>query len=960
MAKLQVIALGGLSFLLEDEVISSFASRKAEALLIYLIISEKDVLNREELASLFWEESSASEALLNLRVVLASLKKVLGDFITITRRNVNFNFDTDFFCDTLALRSGLSKIIGESNQKNLISLKDARKIIDVVDFYRGDFLQGFYIKNAPSFEDWVMYQRDCLKNDVVNALHLAINSFIENQLFSEAVQHTLRLLILDPFSELSYRKLMRSYALSGQIDSALESYGKCKKMLSEEIGVEPEGETNNLFEQIKSGKLPRAIENQTIYQLELPIPHNLPKLNNILVGRKNEIESISDHLNNPSSRLITIVGQGGIGKTRLAIEIAYKNLRSFKDGVWFIPCTNVMSSDLLMPNISNALGITIKDNQDVDSQVIEWLDDKQTLLILDNFEDLTEATPLISYVIENSKNIRFLITSREALNIKSEIVVILDGLDFPEIYPSPLSIIEKPQYQTKVAYKEIQKSASVQLFINRIRKSNKKYSPTKQELLEIGYLCLILGGIPLGTELAASGLKEKRPNEIIELIKTNISNLSTDRPDIPERQRNLHAIFEAFWKQLSNEEKSILRRLSVFRGVVTNDSAKAVAGASPFLLSGLVARGLLHRTEPRGYRAHSIHRQFASEELKKNVKEWKKANQDHRDFFFSLLKKNALELRDTPQRRIIDEIETELNNIRAAINYTINDKDEAKALDFCEMLMPFWKIRGYFEEGYYWLDKTLSLKTNASPIMRANALCAVALLVSDLGNYQVAAELGEESLTSSKKIGNQHGVARALNSLGAASSAIGEHEKAKQYYEESLEIYRGLRVQQAIAGTLNKLAAIEMVQKNYVRALEYLNESLKTFQMVGDGVGISRVLNSISRVHLEEGKAETGLKELKSALAIAWDLNHWTGIAYAMENYAKYLILENNLTKAVQIFSVVEEIHNKISYTLPPHEKKLYDQIIMNLESKLGKPKFDKFWDLGKTIVLEGLIKTLV
>lgn len=959
--QLEITTLGGLTFKLGSIIITEFTSRKSEALMVYLALSDKEMVNREEIASLLWEESPEPEALLNLRVVLSNLKKLFPDHLEISRRKIGWAKGAHYTVDYLNIHNTISSILGNYKPRKAISIADAKSIASVTQLYQGDFLQGFFIKNSIAFEHWLMYERESLKLEVINSLHIALNSYLENSDFQGGILLANFLLKLDPFSEIAYKKLMQLYALNGQRDASIDCYKKYSNILSSEFSTIPEDETTQLYKLILTREYPDKTQLPLINNFQsLPPPQNLPSFPDPIIGREKEINLISDYLNIKTERLITLIGQGGIGKTRLAVEVVRKNLRLFQDGVWFVACANVISVDLLMPLIAKALGITLKDNQDVDSQVIEWLDDKNTLLILDNFEDLTEASIIITSLISNSKNIRFLITSREPINSPYEKQILVDGLNYPDF---EFSLVEKQKQAMKMKKSRknlIKEYPSLKLFIDRVKKYNTGYRPSNKELLEIGSLCNILEGSPLAIELAASGMKDLSLNSIINLVRTDLSSLKTDKPDLPERQRSLLAVFETFWKQLSEDEQRVIANLSALQGIITLDSAKYITGASPFFLSNLVSRGYLYRVEPSGYRAHSIYRQFSAGKLMQNKQNWERTHHRHQEYFYSFLSTRSIILRDTPDRKVLDEIELDINNIRAALEYTIFLGDEEKSLNFCEMLMPFWKIRGYFEEGYYWLDKTLSLNTNASPVLRSNALCAIARLVSDLGNYKKATELGEQSLKNSIKIGNKHGVARALNSLGAASSAVGEYKKARQYYKESLEIYRNLRVQQAIAGTLNKLAAIDLFDGNYQEAIKLLNESLGIFKSVSDNVGVARVYNSLGRAYLQKSLLQEAYQVILSALSIGWDLGYWNIISYALENLAIYFIHNKNFSYALKILTVVESIHSKISYTLPPHEQKSFNQTKQLLKRELGEEQYEKAVSSGKAIILEEFIRELL
>jgi tetratricopeptide (TPR) repeat protein len=488
------------------------------------------------------------------------------------------------------------------------------------------------------------------------------------------------------------------------------------------------------------------------------------------------------------------------------------------------------------------------------------------------------------------------------------------------------------------------------LFIDRAKRIDPNFKVGNREIKIIADIVELVSGLPLGIELAAAGIKRYSLAELRDFIAGDSSFLKTDQPELPERQRSLISVFNAFWNQLSEDERIVMRRLAVFRGVVTQASAQKIASASPFFLGSLVSRGFLQRKMPQGYIAHSMHRRFVYEKLMENKEDLKTAHIKHRDYFFSYINKLERDIRDNPQKELLDEIEVEYDNIRAAISFTIQSKDEQKAIEFCELMMRFWKIRGYYEEGYYWLNQTFELNTNANLVMKSAALCAAAKLVTALGDYDKAMDYSNRSLKLATDLGDQHGVARALNSLGASVASSGDIKRAETYFAKSLEIYRNLRVQQAIAGTLVHIADMEIQNKNLDQARTFLDEALITFRTVGDNIGIVHVLQSYAKIHIIRNQFVEAYGQLLESMEIAWRLQARDELVNNYLLLAEYHSNKSDPENAVCLLALVDDLTERYKISLKVDDKKDYKIIKAHLLKELKREKFDKLWIKAKTI----------
>ncbi len=951
MADLTINVLGGLVVKDRKDKTVILRSRKAEALLLYILFSEKESCEREELATMFWQDMPEEEALTNLRVTIATIKKVLDDLLLITRRRVSINPEKKIASDSLELCSVINEIFENDFSKTELSLSNTRKVAEKLSLYKGDFLQGFFIRNSIAFEDWASYKREILKTYFINSAQIVINNLYEYGEFSEGISLSNQLLYIDPFNDSGYQMLIKLLAADGKRELAKAAFEKYQKLLKDGLDIDPEQDIVDLVDQINKGEfIPKFPMKSGKLKANLPVPNNIPVQLSTFFGRNIELEQLRSHLRNPHVRLITLIGQGGIGKTRLAVEAARQNTHFFPDGVWFVPLEGVISSDLVLPEIFKQLKIIYPEKTKAIKTLVEFLNGHQILLVLDNFEQVLEAGGIIADVIHQTQNSKIIVTSREMTGQPEEVTMFIDGLD---TISSEMLLNKKMMSSIKV--EDISPAAN--LFIERAKRIKPNFESVIENVIIIEQICALVAGLPLGIELASTGINKFSLTDLRDNIANDISFLETDQPELPERQRSLISVFNAFWEQFSNEERLLMARLSVFRGAITQDAAKKVADASVFFLGSLVTRGLLQRMMPKGFGFHSMHRRYIFEKLVENQVEYDATQRKHSDFYYSLLKNIEQQIRDNPQNEILDEIEFEINNIRAALTFTINEKNEQRAMEFCEILMPFWKIRGYYQEGYHWLNQTFELETNANQVMKASALCAAAKLVSVLGDYSEAEEFSTRSLKIAKKIGDLHGVARALNSLGAAAIASGKIEKAWSYYNQSLEIYKNLRVEQAIAGTQVNMSILDIQSGKFDLAQNALDKALITFTNVGDTIGVIHVLANYARIDLIKGIYGNAKKHLVEALEKSWGLNARNELAVIFLLLSSFHQYRDELDLSVQLLSLINQLSHRYKITLTPYDQEVYEGIKGKLVKNISPDQYSINWEKGKEISESEIVK---
>jgi len=662
-AKLALSLLGTVAIALNGEQVSGQVPAKSLALLCYLAVTGRRH-SREKLAGLLWGDSPEDRAQTSLRKSLSSLRKLSESALTITRQTVTFNHDNDYWLDVEVLESALAE--DDAGPDVLHALREA------VDLYRGEFLEGFSVRQAVVFEEWVLGERERLRQLVIQALHRLSVACTERGEYAAGIEYTVRLLALEPWQEESHRQLMTLLARSGQQTAALAQYETCRQILAEELGVEPLPETQALYHRLKTRREAS--------------PHNLPPQATPFVGRQAELAQIAHHLGQADCRLLTLVGAGGIGKTRLALQAAGQALDAFADGVYFVHLARIDSPEFLVPTIAEAIDCPLSRKEDPRRQLLKYLQQKEMLLVLDNLEHLL-STPqghvsgrdLVLDMVKSAPKLKLLVTSRERMNLQAEWILTLQGLPCPA---------------AEAAFGE-ETSEAVELFVQGAHRVQPEFS-LSSDWPEVVRVCRLLDGMPLGIELAATWVSMMPCVEIVRELVSGLDLLSTTMHDVPARHRSMEAVFDHSWHLLSEAEREVFKRLSVFRGGFDRQAAEQVAGASLMTLAALVNKSLLRVVSPGRYDTLEPLKQYAAAKLAETPADDRGGQDRHADdhallpsqvrqlharYYSSLAERGEQALRGPEQVAWLGRMETEYDNLRTALRWTLVDQGEGPALE---------------------------------------------------------------------------------------------------------------------------------------------------------------------------------------------------------------------------------------------------------------------------------------
>jgi DNA-binding SARP family transcriptional activator/predicted ATPase len=627
--------------------VSGFISAKAQALLFYLAVTRRPH-TREALAGLLWSDMPGTQAGKNLRNVLSNLRALLGPHLLITRDEVAFNVDAAYALDVEAFQNGLA---GSLAKKNIQTLHNA------VELYQGDFLEGFYAGEALAFEEWAIGQRARLKDLMVQALHTLVVRHLEREENAAGIDYARRLLVIEPWREETHRHLMLLLARSRQRSAALAQYEACRRILSQELGVEVMSETTALYARILSAGTPP--------------PHNLPPQPTAFIGREAELAQIARFLNTPQATLLTLFGLGGIGKTRLALQAALRCVdpatsadARFSDGVFLVPLSASEAApglgSPLIAALGQALGVTFQGPLPPQAQLLSSLRRKEMLLILDNFEVLPGEAQRLVDIMHLAPGIKCLITSRVRLNLHEEWLLEVQGLDYP---PDAAGDLES-----------LAQSSAVALFIQEAQRVQAGFRLTPELAADVVSICQLVEGAPLGLELAANWLRVLSCAEIAREIRRGLDFLTTAQADVPERHRSLRAVFDYSWNVLAPAEQTVFRQLAIFRGGFERDAATEILGISLPTLAGLMDKSLLRRNAQGRYEIHDLLRQYVLEKLRANPEEYDLIHDRHCHYYAEFMAHYQTQLQGDDCDAALAAVNRERENVRQAWDWAVRHR----------------------------------------------------------------------------------------------------------------------------------------------------------------------------------------------------------------------------------------------------------------------------------------------
>ncbi|MEM7033278.1 MAG: tetratricopeptide repeat protein [Chloroflexota bacterium] len=643
----------------------------------------------------------------------------------------------------------------------------------------------------------------------------------------------------------------------------------------------------------------------------------LPLSSTPFVGRQSELADIMQCLSDYQCRILTLIGPGGIGKTRLAAQAirqlgaatprlpegATDHKKVFEQGIVFVPLSPLSAVDQLVPAIADALQLTTYDDHGPDkgikTQLIDFFRAKNMLLVLDNFEHVLAGADLLTDVVRQAPGLKILVTSRERLNIQAEWCIEIEGLASPE----------------RANDRDFENYGSVQLFLQNARRVRVDYALAEDERPHLIQICRLVGGMPLGIELASSWVHLMSCQEIAEEIAENLDFLSTPVRDLPERHQSLRGVFAHSWQMLSAPEQHIFRKLAIFRGGFSREAGEIVAGASLNVLSALMDKSLIRRTTTGHYQIHEVLRQFVFEKLEALPDEWRETRQRHAQYYAEFLFQRERHLQEQRQQKALYEIGEVIENIRQAWHWLIETGQTAEIGRALGSLYHFYMIRSWLEEGAETFGLAADQVQEVEGMMHdfregpgtiyCRLLARQGRFFLRLRDYGKARELLQKSIAISEFLQADLERAFSVMSLGNVAYRLSEIDEAKQLYEESLEIYQRQQDQWGIAHAMSHLGVV--IHQLGGQAKPLFEDSLTIFKSLGDQWGIGQTLNNLGMVDHAVGHFKQAEEHCEESLTICQEIGDRYGIARAVTSMGLLAYDQGSYVEAQSLFQ--ESIH---------------------------------------------------
>ena len=880
-----------------EEVRAVLAQPKRVALLAYLALATpRGWQRRDPMMALFWPERDAEHARNALNQAVFFLRRHLGADTIVARNAEEIRLNQGLlWCDAVAFEAAL----------------DAGNAEGALDVYGGPFLEGFHVSAAAAeLERWVDGERDRMGREYARALQQMADEREAAHDRAGAIVWYRRLTAHDPLSSRAALGLIRTLAAAGERASAIQHARTHQTLLREELQAPPDREVTAFVSELQAfGGAPPFTGKGGITATRRAVV-SVPTAP--LIGRAQELAAIAALLD--THRLVSLVGPGGVGKTRLAVQIAADRCTSYRDGSLVVSLAAVTSPEILVSTLAESLGIAFSGTRHPTLQLCDALRDKELLLVLDGLEHVMTATTVVTELAQRAVQLRVLVTSRERLNVADEVVLEIRGLAHGT--SDAATSDDEP---------------SVQLFLDRAKRADATFSAAPGDLRPIRHIAALLGGLPLGIELAASLTRILECEEIANELQRDLGTLSTSRRDLPERHRSLRAVFEQSWSTLRDPERSALMRLSILRGPFRRDVGLHVSGADLATVTALLDKSLLHRTNSGRFELHEIIRQFAEARLRERP-ELRVSGEDARaEYLAQFLQRRRPDLFGPRLYDVLEEIGDDLENIRAGWRHAIERGRDDLTLAYLPALQRFFCIRGRYAEGQAelaWAERRPQSDGLAALILARRAYLA----------HEIAAPSSRDLSRRSIQMLQQEGPSStemgvALQVQACIASDLGKHKAAERLYARALRILREPAATQELGNCLANWGITQIRLGRYEEGEQTLREAADIFTELGEPRGRAVALINLGTLMAEQDRRAEALELRVQSLAIVRSLRDVHLIGAALINLAESTIL---LERFAEARAILHEAREHFWSAGKPHGVCMCDMYLGEIERSSG------------------------
>ncbi len=678
-------------------------------------------------------------------------------------------------------------------------------------------------------------------------------------------------------------------------------------------------------------------------------PNNLSAQLTPLVGRGREIVEVKNLLLDEKVRLVTLTGIGGTGKTRLSHKIARELLYDFPDGVFFIELSAITKPDLVAPEIALVLNIKESGSEQIENILKNFLARRKMLLVLDNFEQIVEAAPVVVELLASAPQLKILVTSRNILQTRGEYEFKVPPLDLPDP--------KKKHTEDSLAH-----YASVSLFVQRANAVKNDFKLTDENAPTIVKICEKLEGLPLAIELAAARIKILSPDELLSRLGNQLKLLTGGAKDLPVRQQTMRNAIGWSYDLLDENERTLFRRLSIFVGGATLEAIETVCdcGNGFDVFEGVLSltdKSLIRRRENENgavrFQMLEVVREFSAEKLTESGN-LEQVKLNHADYFLGFAERLEPNLRGAEQAKWLDVLEEEHGNLRVAFEYFL-ETDTEKALRLSGAIHRLWSVHGHYSEGRNRLKDVLEKGRNASKSARTKALIPAADLAWSQGDLNAAAVYYEECLNLSREIGDKKKIAQSCNGLGITRLNQNDFD-IRPLLEESLEIGRELDDKAIVGVALMGLGEIARLEGDYAQAHSYYEETLNEARKGGDAFNLLYALFNLGSVSCMKGDAETAREQFTESLSLAKDLGSIRAVADCLDGFASLSAMNENFEKAAKLFGAADALRESVGFEIQTADRIFRDHFIEKTKNVIGENSFLEFENQGRKISINDAV----
>lgn len=821
---------------------------KPSSLLFYLAC-RSDWVGRHELAFLYWPDRPDVEALAYVRKLVFRARRYP-------------------WADGFEVRDTSLRWVVESDVGAFRSALERRDWRAALEHYDGALLEGFALPDVPGFEAWLELEREALDEQRNVAALRHAEALEERGQLEDAAAWLSRILARDRLDEQRLQAYLRVLRSAGQRQRALAAYESFRETLRLELDAQPLETTQALADEIRAGAgapAPVDVEPQSARRHDLPAPTTR------FVGRARELEQLAGYLARTDCRLVTLLGLGGIGKTRLAIEGASRHAHAFRDGACFVPLAGATSVGLLAPAIAAAMGLTLDGSDTPERELARHLRVQDVLLVLDGFEHLDEGVLVLETLLEAAPTLRLLVTSRTALGLPSEWLVDVDGLDTPPEHT------EEP----------LERFDAVRLFIDRAERLSAGFVATDATLEAIARLCRWVEGMPLAIELAAAWTRSLAVPELVARLERGFEPTVSEGQGVADRHRSVHAVLDYTWSNLGDAERATLAKLSVFVGSFTLEAAERVANAPLGRLLGLINHALVRRREAGRFDLHELVRRYLGTHLDGEAEA--RALDDLCEYYAGLLEDRERSLKASDEKATLTELGADVGNLRRAWRHARDAGALAQLARMSECYHFLFDVRGWYREGAEAFGSISGRDDVAT--MRAEQRATLGDLSARAGYFQFRlGQLGEArrtlegslELLSETPMSGASGFAHHY--LGVLAFLEGDNRGAQARYRRALECYEVCDDPWSMSRTHNNLGVVADTLGDYDEALQWYGLALASSQRIRHARGVASALVNLGVTYETLGRLDEAEEHYRASLDAYREIGDVRGEAASLTN----------------------------------------------------------------------------